>query len=394
MRSVSPRRLGGRSDQSRRKRRLLIDVSVIIRHDAKTGIQRVVRALGEHLHSAQQVDFDVRFVGASRFVPFRFVDGAFLTGKPVGAFASFVIPRRGDVFLGLDLSSRILPRYIWQVARWRRRGVKMAVLIYDLLPIQHPEWFEGKLKRSFENWVRFVADQCDVAFCISRSVGASFTQWLARTPDVSPTRLRLATIPLGGDLLRDRQQVQIGGDDLAKLERLSSRPFLLVVGTIEPRKGHTVLLDAFDRLSSQDPRLAPSLVIVGRPGWKTTDLQARMRAHPMLGRSLFWFDDASDALVDRLYRQAAGVVVPSYAEGFGLPLAEAAILGKRILARDIAVFREHDFPNVTYFSEDDPASLAASITSFLASDAPIAPARAVSTWRQSGEKLIEALAEL
>lgn len=373
---------------------MLIDVSVIIRHDAKTGIQRVVRVLGEHLHSARQVDFDVRFVGASRYVPFRFVDGAFLTGKPVGAFASFVIPRRGDVFLGLDLSSRILPRYSWQVARWRRRGVKIAVLIYDLLPIQHPEWFEDKLKRSFENWVRFVADQCDVAFCISRSVGASFTQWLARTPDVSPTRLRLATIPLGGDLLRDRQQVQIGGDDLARLERLSSRPFLLVVGTIEPRKGHTVLLDAFDRLSSQDDRLAPSLVIVGRPGWKTADLQARIRAHPMLGRSLFWFDNASDALVDRLYRQAAGVVVPSYAEGFGLPLAEAAILGKRILARDIAVFREHDFPNVTYFSEDDPASLAVSITSFLAGDAPIAPAKAVSTWRQSGEKLIEALAEL
>ena len=68
---------GGRGGASHR-RTLFVDVSVIVRHDAGTGIQRVVRALGEHLRSLDQGEFDVRFVGASRRLPYRFVDAELL----------------------------------------------------------------------------------------------------------------------------------------------------------------------------------------------------------------------------------------------------------------------------------------------------------------------------
>ena len=84
--------------------------------------------------------------------------------------------------------------------------------------------------------------------------------------------------------------------------------------------------------------------------------------------------------------------MPSRGEGFGLPLAEAAVHGRWILARDLAVFREQNLANVLYFSGDDPDRLADKLIELVATAARAAPPRIMlPSWSECLEKLLDEL---
>ena len=140
------------------------------------------------------------------------------------------------------------------------------------------------------------------------------------------------------------------------------RPAILMVGTVEPRKAYAEAIAAFEHLWAKFPTNAPDLVIVGKAGWKTANLQQRIRTHPEQGRQLFWLDRVSDEALCNLYDSCRGVLIASHGEGFGLPLLEAALHRRHVLARDLAVFREQGLSNVTFFDDDDPESLANALT--------------------------------
>ena len=131
-------------------------------------------------------------------------------------------------------------------------------------------------------------------------------------------------------------------------------------------------------------------VIVGRIGWNTLALQRRLREHPEFGRRLFWLDDASDADLHYLYPLACALVFPSFVEGFGLPLVEAAHFGARVIASDIPVFREVGGDAVAYFDTLDSASLAKRVREALAAP-KLQRALPVLSWRQSAEALFALL---
>jgi glycosyltransferase involved in cell wall biosynthesis len=130
-----------------------------------------------------------------------------------------------------------------------------------------------------------------------------------------------------------------------------------MVGTVEPRKAYDKALDAFERLWAEDQH-APDLIIVGKPGWKTSELQDRIRAHPERGRRLRWLEGVSDEALTQLYDACTAVFLASFDEGFGLPVVEAATHGRWVLARDLPVFREQGLGNLRYFRDDSPAALA------------------------------------
>ena len=93
------------------------------------------------------------------------------------------------------------------------------------------------------------------------------------------------------------------------------------MGTVEPRKNLGLALDVFDRLSATHPDL--SLVVVGRAGWSADDVVSRLERHPLAGSRLQWLQGVGDATLEALYRSATVAMVPSWAEGYGLPLVEA-----------------------------------------------------------------------
>jgi glycosyltransferase involved in cell wall biosynthesis len=336
---------------------LLVDISVLYQRDAQTGIQRVVRGILLQLLEHGASNHIVRPVFATRDHGYRYANMNFLTDTSATAEwrAQPTLPveyAAGDIFLGLDLAAHLLPRHREQVARWKASGVAIHILVYDLLPVTHARWFQRKTVRNFRRWLKFLAEFCDDAICISTQTERDLRFGVAlKFPD-RIALLGTSVIRLGGDLRSTAPSRGIGTDGLVFLAQCNTRSFILMVGTVEPRKGHDAAIDAFERLWASRGTEAPNLVIVGRPGWKTDRLQARLRSHPAIAGRLMWFDNASDELLDLLYRACNGVIVPSYAEGFGLPVEEARGYRKPVLARDLPVFREAGRQAISFFRDD------------------------------------------
>nr|WP_246331859.1 glycosyltransferase [Brevundimonas mediterranea] len=166
-----------------------------------------------------------------------------------------------------------------------------------------------------------------------------------------------------------------------------------MVGTLEPRKGHQGVLDAFDRLWREG--FVGNLVIVGRAGWKVASLLERLRAHPEHGKRLHWLDNASDETLMRLYEASDGVLLASFAEGFGLPLTEALRYRKPVLARDLAVFCRHSSSGIRYFPvQADTIAMASAISAWveeIQSGAIVVRPGCDTDWRDSICSLLSAL---
>lgn len=369
-----------------RRPRLLVDVSVILRNDAGTGIQRVVRSVWSHLSALSSDRFVVVPVHATRNRGYCFAPVDFLSNPqrlehvPVGV-------KDGDHFLGLDLAAHHLPKWAEQLASWRASGATVHVIVYDLLPWFHPAWFPPTTSERFAAWLTSITALADQLLCISEEVAGELSRLLARiSPDRRP---RVGRLHLSGDVAGSVPSVGLSPEVKRTLELVRANPTVLMVGTVEPRKAYDHALSAFELLWKNNNG-APSLLIIGRPGWKTAELQGRIRRHPEFGRRLHWLPGASDEALDQAYTAARVVLIASYAEGFGLPLAEAAMHRRWTLVRDLPVFREQRVPNAHYFTDHSAAPLAQSIDRITAlANHGLPPAAAIPHWATCVDALIE-----
>jgi hypothetical protein len=185
-------------------------------------------------------------------------------------------------------------------------------------------------------------------------------------------------------------------EDLPHLARsvltaLSRHPSFLMVSTIEPRKGYSQVLDAFECLWSSGLEL--NLVIVGKQGWLVDELVVRMRKHPRSMQNLFWLEAVSDDFLEKIYAASTCLIAASNGEGFGLPLIEAARHQLPIIARDIPVFREVAGEHAYYFNAKDANGLAAAIRQWLslyrAGKHPASNDMPWLTWKQSSDQLMD-----
>jgi glycosyltransferase involved in cell wall biosynthesis len=248
----------------------------------------------------------------------------------------------------------------------RGRGVHVAVLVYDLLPVEHPEWFEASLVEVFDRALRAQARHAEAVLAISAHTAAAFVRWRGR-PGPTPV-----VIPLGADVpaaapARDGGHGPGGPRPGGSADGLADAPYALVVGTVEPRKNHAVLLDAMELIWAGGS--TARLVVVGRPGWNNDAVIERLRTHPELGARLRWFDAADDALLDVLYRDAAVVAVPSVTEGFGLPVIEALAHGVPVVASTGGALPEAGGDLVVHVDAGDVAGWARELDPLLHDDA-------------------------
>jgi len=199
----------------------------------------------------------------------------------------------------------------------------------------------------------------------------------------------------GADLTVSAAHAVLSKTSQAALTTLSSGPNFLMVGAIEPRKGYTQVLAAFERLwdSGYDLRL----VIVGKPGWMVEELVEKLRLHSKSGSLLFWLEDVSDADLDRIYSACSCLIAASEGEEFGLPLIEAAQHKLPILARDIPVFREIAGDHASFFNGRTVDALAEAVTDWLKLWAqnrhPHSEGMPWVTWAQSANRLKAIVAE-
>jgi glycosyltransferase involved in cell wall biosynthesis len=302
----------------------------------------------------------------------------------------------GDIFLGLDLTSRIAPRRQFDLLKWRTNGVRCAFVVYDLLPLLHPDWFTPRAYRSFRHWLSTLAVHADALFCISNSVSTEVRGCMTRRFNLAEKEFSTSWFHLGADLPSNHARKATASPRLACLNPRPMHRTVLMVGTIEPRKGHAQVLDAFDLLWHSGAE--QTLIIAGRQGWHVESFIERLKAHPEAGKRLLWLPDINDSQLAQLYAELDGLVMASEAEGFGLPLVEAAQYGMPVFVRDLAVFREVAEENAAYFTAQSGAELAPQLANWLGQldtcTAPASHAMKSLTWFASAKQLKALIADL
>ena len=336
----------------------------------------------------------VRPVFATRKTGYRYARDfpGVVSGRGGDADAARVEVEPGDVFLELDPATSILPLHRDQLFEWKRSGVRLHFMVHDILAVRNPQWFTPRGRRNFKRWLRTLAIFADGLICSTQVVKEDVADWLATRYALDPAGVPVRVVRLGADISASLPSVGLPAEAGPLLEKLRKTRGVLMVGTIEPRKGHARVLAAFEKI--WDRKKEASLVIVGKPGWRTEALQKTLRFHPQTNKRLFWLDGVSDEMLVALYTAVKGVIVASEAEGFGLPLVEAAYYKKPILASDIPVFREICEEGATFFSQK--ADLAEAIDAWLEriEKGQTPPARmfpGITTWRDSVRRLLEGL---
>src|SRR5882762_709870 len=358
-------------------RQLLVDMSVLAYRDAGTGIQRAAKSLLAELVADPPEGYVVRIVEATRWRGYLYAEEPTCRNKTVQV-------RAGDLFLGLDFAARVLPRHQLQLLAWRAAGAKICVVMYDMLPLLRPDWFTARNCRAYKAWLRAVAVHADSVVCISQSVATQFNTWL--------TAHSFTCQPKGGWFHLGTQAAPSKLQPIVdpRIQRIIRFPFVLMVGTIEPRKGYSQALDAFEALWRTGHVVR--LVIVGRAGWRVGSLLTRLQTHPEAGSRLHWLDNIDDETLSLLYGKATGVLLASEAEGFGLPILEAAAYNKSLLLRDTPVFREVAGQAASYFDANAADRLAGHLShwlSQLASGTAISSATLFrQTWADSARQLL------
>jgi glycosyltransferase involved in cell wall biosynthesis len=374
---------------------LLLDVSVIVHGDARSGIQRVVRSLVSELLLEAPAGMDVRLIHFMAGA-YRYANVYARTRQPTPHLEpedTLLDLRQGDVYLALDLNSHLVEPAALAFKDMQARGVSLNFVVYDILLIHHPEWWMPGTSEAFGHWLRSIATLADTLVCISDAVASDVKQWTSAQNLPRLGLPQVASFHLGADLASGTLSRGMPVNAQEVLATLKSSPSFVMVGTVEPRKGHAQTLAAFEVL--WDSEVDCNLVIVGKAGWLVDELAACLKEHPKRGLRLFWLEGISDEYLEAIYKACACLISASLGEGFGLPLIEAAQNGLPIIARELPVFREVAENNVHYFEGDDAQAIALAVTHWLslhrAGNAPDSRRIRYLTWKESALQLRSAL---
>ena len=212
-------------------------------------------------------------------------------------------------------------------------------------------------------WVSALSLHAEGAVCISRSVADELARWLTVTGISRDRPLKIGWFHLGSDVENSVPTIGLPKGAEENLSSFSEFPSFLMVGTVEPRKGHAQTLAAFEMLWQSGHQL--NLTIVGKQGWMVETLAQKLHNHPNLGKRLFWLESVSDEYLEKTYAACTCLIAASHGEGFGLPLIEAARHNLPIIARDIPVFREVADGHASFFTGEDPDDIAEAVKNWL-----------------------------
>lgn len=390
-------------------KQLLIDVSAISHNDLKTGIERVVRALLQEWLNSPPVGFrlePVYLTNKGGIWHYRYARHYMLNllNCPNNRIPDEPIePQTGDLLIIPDLTGSMVieAEKVGIFRQLRNTGLDIYFVIYDLLPIEQPNWFPPGADIGYTSWLETVVNVANGAVSISRSVADKLYDWLKVHNPEYLRSFKIGWFHLGGDIASSFPAVELSHNAKQALSALSARPpSFLMVGTIEPRKGYLQTIEAFELLWQNGIDI--NLVIVGKEGWRhLTNKQRRtiptivskLRHHPELGKRLLWLENISDEYLEKIYSTSSCLIAASVGEGFGLPLIEAARHELPIIARDIPVFHEVAGEYAFYFHGLSPDDIANAIKIWLdlfkTGKAPSSKGMPYLTWAQSAKNLLD-----
>ncbi|WP_395337207.1 glycosyltransferase family 1 protein [Novosphingobium sp. BL-8H] len=353
--------------QNLASRPIVLDVSRLIwrlwRGRLPTGIDRVCLAYLDHFAS-QSCAFlqwrDRRIVLGPRDSDRLFallMDGVGKLDKrrlvlllaraiPRAALAAPVLA--GRIYLnvghtGLHVDS--LPEWLQQ------RGLRPVYLIHDLIPITHPKFCRPGEKDKHAVRMRNALRSASGIIVNSADTGRALTVFAEQEAIAAPPQLvaHLGIEPAAPSRSADPH----------------ARPYFLSIGTIEGRKNHMLLLDAWDRLRDELGPDTPDLVLVGQRGWMAEATFARLDEPASEHGRVIELGSCDDHALDAWIAHARAVLMPSKVEGYGLPVLEAMLRGTPVIAADLAIYHEIAAGVPLLLNPDDAAAWAAAARSYL-----------------------------
>lgn len=223
------------------------------------------------------------------------------------------------------------------LADLKKHGCRIVPLIHDMIPITHPQYMPPIEFSRHQMRIQNLANLCDAGLIVSHAALVELERYAARR------KLRLP-----------RMTVAHPGLDLAPATpepgRFAEVPYFVILGSLEPRKNHLMLLQLWERLKSAPN--CPKLIIIGRPPKHPNEATAALESTDFGGR-VEYLGRLDDASVAKILGGARALLFPSKIEGFGIPLSEALAGRTPAIVSDLPAFREHGKDVPEYLPPDD-----------------------------------------
>ncbi len=247
-------------------------------------------------------------------------------------------------------------------------GVKRVITVHDLWFLTHPEHlspdsvrYYRQVERSVEVADRIIAVSHHTAAQVVDGTGVDPQKLVVIWNGVDQSK-PLPSREQARDALRSRL------DEKTAARILNDRPVILCVGTIEPRKRQSLLLEAMSRFSQNGSNIMPLLLYAGQPGWSCDEIVAGIRKASISG-DVVWLDSVDDDLLAALYGVATVLAVPSLDEGFGLPVLEAMRARLPVVAAKRGALPEIAGDAALLIDDDDPETWASALATIVADTA-------------------------
>jgi glycosyltransferase involved in cell wall biosynthesis len=337
-----------------------------------TGIDRVEMSYAEGLSAMapERTRFVMLGRCSSRLVALphsaaeRFIDGirrAWQDGDPLDcrAMAARLLARAaiapsasGVSPVYLLVSHRHLHREAALATALGRTGAIFVPLIHDVIPLEFPEYGRPGEAERHQRRMATVARLADGVVANSAATAAALVPYL-------PRGLSVHVAPLGVPRVSAGSPAETG-----------ERPYFLCVGTIEPRKNHLLLLHLWRRLVALHGEASPRLLLVGRRGWENENVLDLLDRCAALKGHVVELGTVPDTRLAELLRGARALLMPSFAEGFGLPVAEALSHGVPVLCSDLPALREAGQQVPEYLDPLDSPAWGEAVMHYAAATAP------------------------
>ncbi|OIQ86536.1 glycosyl transferases group 1 [mine drainage metagenome] len=316
---------------------MLIDLtrlaSRLLEGKRPTGVDRVSLAYLEHFGPGAEAL--VRHWG--RWVPLGVASGgafAALLGqapRPAARVRTAVATsyalrwsmRRGAVLLNTGHSGLDDPAYAEQV---RRYGLRPVYFLHDLIPITHPEYCRPGEADKHARRLRTMLSTGVGLILNSEATAADLRAWASAQGMALPPTV---VAPIGTVLLP-------GACATPPL----AEPYFVMLGTVEPRKNHLLLLHLWRQMADGGGGAIPKLVVIGQRGWECEQVIDLLERCQALRGHVVELRDCDDTALSTWLAHARALLFPSFVEGYGMPLAEALGHGLPVIASNLAVFRE------------------------------------------------------
>lgn len=247
------------------------------------------------------------------------------TGIGRGALIERIRERPGSLFL---LVSHKSLEQGGPIQALRDAGARFVPLIHDLIPITYPEYNRPRQIEAHHRRMKVTGAMADAVIVNSAATGAALTHYLLSVGQAPP---RIVVAPLGFDL---------PPPDTIPPPPQPQTPYFVVLGTIEPRKNHHMLLALWRDLAETIGPGAPRLIILGRRGWDNEIVFRMLDRCAGYGGLVEERGEVGDGQVASILSGARALLFPSFAEGYGIPLVEALTLGVPAICSDIPALRE------------------------------------------------------